>query len=111
MNKTPLNLFLLKGVLNFKPDNSVILDMIEQDNPDNPMLKNVCARIHVSLAENLEETCAQLKCSKRRFIEMAIANALDEFNNLAEEYDMFGEQERDAQLQYEIEQQKQKGNH
>lgn len=43
---------------------------------DLPM-KNVCAMIHQSLFDSLNETCTLLDISKRSFIEMALVEALN----------------------------------
>ena len=100
MVKRPLELFLLRGILNFQPNNSDF-DLIAEQDPENSMLKNICARISTPLADELEESCILLGCSKRRFIEMAISNAIFEFHELVEEYDMFGYQAQEAQQLYE----------
>ena len=100
MVKKPLELFLLKGVLNFQP-NDTGFDLVSEQDPNSLLLKNVCARIGTSLADRLEESCILLGCSKRQFIEMSISNALLEFDEIAEEYDMFGHQALEAQELYE----------
>lgn len=42
-----------------------------------PPLKNVCAKVSVSLSERLDNTTSTLGISKRQFIEMALIEALD----------------------------------
>lgn len=39
--------------------------------------RNVCARLHYKLDDRLNNACAALNCHKRKFIELAIADAVD----------------------------------
>lgn len=51
--------------------------------------KNVCAKLQVSLVENMESVCSVLGISKRAFIENAIIAAIGEFNEIAQDHEIF----------------------
>lgn len=66
----------------------VIEDAIE-NNKDLPIpIKNVCAKLPVELSDQLDNVCSILKIQKRKFIEMALINAIGEFEKLSEEYNL-----------------------
>jgi len=93
MNQSQLTLFLTRGVLNRKLQDSPLSEDTEAEDSS---VKNVCARIPLNLADSLESACTELSCSKRQFIEAAINNALSEYRSLAYEYDMTGERQQEA---------------
>ena len=43
---------------------------------EDPSIKQLCAKVHVSLIQDLDEVCALLDMSKRQFIEAALVDAL-----------------------------------
>ncbi|MDF1881486.1 hypothetical protein JHD50_09260 [Sulfurimonas sp. MAG313] len=88
---TRMNEFLTHSLLNFKRSGSMPDDMIEDllNDDGTPAYKNVCAKITIPLAGNLETACTILHCSKRVFIESAIIDALRQFDDLANEYDVY----------------------
>lgn len=51
--------------------------------------KNVQSKISETLFDRLDVACDDLKLSKQAFIELAISNALDEFDSVAKEYDIY----------------------
>ena len=51
--------------------------------------KNVQAKISEKLFNRLGDASDDLKLSKQAFIELAISNALDEFDAVAKEYDIY----------------------
>lgn len=53
-------------------------DMLEDSN--SVVTKNVCAKVSVQLADELDEVCGLLRISKRRFIEAAFVDAVDRAN-------------------------------
>lgn len=55
---------------------------------EDAQVKNVCAKLHVSLVERLDNTLSLLGISKRLFIETAVITALEEFDQLAVELDI-----------------------
>ena len=61
---------------------------IEHDD-GNRLVKNVCAKVSPVLADRIDNVCGILEISKRSFIELALINAIDEFNSIAEQYDIF----------------------
>ena len=69
--------------------NDFILEHLMAQNPEEAekslQLKNVCAKISVQLADRLDGVCGLLDISKRRFIEAAIINALDEADRVTAE--------------------------
>jgi hypothetical protein len=60
-------------------DSSRITDMVLNDpeNEGKPEIKNVCAKLHVSLVDRLESVCTFLDISKREFIERSLLESLD----------------------------------
>jgi len=81
-------------------DQSPLLDMVVAQNPDNPALqnvtKNVCAHLSIQLVDRLESALGVLDMSKRQFIETAIIDALDRFDAIAHDYDIFERYEVEA---------------
>ena len=51
-------------------------------------LKNVCAKLHVSLANRLDTTVNSLNISKREFIQYALIEALDRADEIMSEVDI-----------------------
>jgi len=85
------NQFIQHKSLAFKFDEggSLLLDSaIEQDKRGDLPLKNVCAKLHVSLSDRLDKTVNTLSISKREFIEYAIIEALDRTDQIMEEVDV-----------------------
>lgn len=87
---------LMYKALHFKQSGQNGSDMIlehlvEKDGEaiDKLQLKNVCAKVSQQLADRLDNMCGVLDLSKRRFIEAAIINALDEADRVAAEVKMF----------------------
>lgn len=52
-------------------------------------LRNLCAKVSVDLAEQVENACSMLGVSKRRFIELALVEALRQYESVAEEEGLF----------------------
>jgi hypothetical protein len=79
--------------LHFKQSDQDGTDMILEHLVDKDgqaiQLKNVCAKVSPKLADRLDSMCGLLDLSKRRFIEAAIINALDEADRVAAEVNMF----------------------
>lgn len=88
---TRMNEFLTHNLLNFKRSGSLPDDMIEEclNYDGSPVYKNTCAKLSIPLVDNLENACAILQCSKRVFIESAVIEALRQFDELSEEYDVY----------------------
>jgi len=54
------------------------------------MLKNVCAKVSTELSDELDQVCALLSISKRRFVESALIDALLHANEIMnDEVDIF----------------------
>ena len=51
--------------------------------------KNVCAVLSHDLVERLESALSMLDMNKRQFIEMAVISLLDDYDEIANEYDMY----------------------
>jgi hypothetical protein len=51
--------------------------------------KNVCAHLSLPLVDRLENALGILDMSKRAFIESAIIDALDRYDSIASEHDIF----------------------
>lgn len=99
------NEFLLHKALEFKhgPYGNTLdglIDLMAQEqnkNSEFPIpLKNVCAKLTVELSDEIENICDLLSVSKRRFIEMAIINAIGRFKEIASEYDIYERYEMEA---------------
>ena len=58
-------------------DSGKLVDMVIAQNADIPEIKNVCAKLHISLVERLESVIANLDMSKREFIEIALIDAMN----------------------------------
>lgn len=52
-------------------------------------MRNICALISVPLFERVENTCKSLDLSKRRFVELALIEALDRAAAIVDEVDPF----------------------
>ena len=52
-------------------------------------LRNVCAKLPVSLVDRLDEALHMLALTKRDFIELAIIDALDKVDRIAEEVNVW----------------------
>mgnify|MGYP003652308943 CR=1 FL=1 len=92
MNKSH-NDYLLMKALNYKYSNlkpfGDVLDYIEQTGQKAPIpIKNVCAKVPETLANELEEVCNILSMSKREFIEMAIIMMIEEVNTISVDHDI-----------------------
>jgi hypothetical protein len=83
-------------------DQSALMDLVVAQNQDNPALqtvtKNVCAHLSIQLVDRLEGALGVLDMSKRQFIETAIIDALDRFDTIAHEYDIFQRYEVEAAI-------------
>lgn len=53
--------------------NDLLLDSVDS----HPQLKNVCAKLSVELSDRIDRTVDQLGVQKRKFIEVALIEALD----------------------------------
>ena len=51
--------------------------------------KQVCAKISLQLFNRLNDVSSDMGISKRSFVELALINALDEFDAIANEYDIY----------------------
>lgn len=75
--------------------NSDLADMIanDPDYADTLPLKNVCAKLSVQLSDEIDRVTNLLDVSKRRFIEAALVDALNEANRIiGEEIDLDDEE-------------------
>jgi hypothetical protein len=57
--------------------------------PEKYPVKNVCAKLSVPLSDRIDETVKLLDMSKRKFIELAIVQALDNANEIMNDVDIF----------------------
>lgn len=93
-----LNELILKNVLNFKhgDDTYILLEAMSEEELEKSgfEIKNVCAKMHVSLADRLDEVCGVLDMTRRQFIEAAIIDGIAKFDEISNEYDMFAQYEK-----------------
>lgn len=66
-----------------------LIDSVADDESSKLQVKNVCAKLSIELVERLDNTCRLIDMSKREFIEIAIVEALDTFDKLAGDFDIF----------------------
>lgn len=69
--------------------NSGIIDAAISDGQAPSVTKNVCAHLSLPLVDRLETALGILDMSKRAFIESAIIDALDRYDSIAAEHDIF----------------------
>lgn len=80
--RSPLNALLTEKALALVSArrNSDLLDHVLND-PEQPTLiplKNVCAKVSPELSADIDEVCALLGISKRRFLEAAFVDAVQQ---------------------------------
>jgi predicted transcriptional regulator len=82
---------ILKNVLKFKhgDDTYILLEKLTEAQLEEIQIKNVCAKLHVDLANRLDEVCGVLDMTRRQFIEAAIIDGISKFDQLSSDYDMF----------------------
>lgn len=56
--------------------NEIAEAMLDQMAKDAPELRNICAHISVSLFDEVDQLCSLLEMSKRRFVELALLEAV-----------------------------------
>lgn len=66
-------------------ENAVTSGVVEQAIP----MQNVCAKLSVDLVQQMEEKINILDISKRRFIELAVIQALHRIDEIFSELDVF----------------------
>jgi hypothetical protein len=69
---------------------------VEQD-PENPIFRNICANISGPLFEEVEKYCALLEISKRKFVELALIDLLDKAHEIVSEVRPFEALEQEEQ--------------
>lgn len=86
--------FLQYRALDFKYSQQNI-DLSEQliaragEGVEAPVLRNVCAKLSVELAENIDQVCSTLGISKRLFIEHALVEACAEARQALQDVNAF----------------------
>lgn len=64
-------------------DNASFIDsVIDQADPDGKLFKNVCAKLSVSLSDDIDSVVGLLDISKRRFIEAALIDAVSSAHSI-----------------------------
>lgn len=67
-----------------------MIDMaLKQDPALGGLTRNICAHISVQLFDRVEQCCGMLDLSKRRFVEMALSEALDRAEAIVADIDPF----------------------
>jgi hypothetical protein len=85
---------IIKKALIFKQDglsknDELIEYVLENDVSVDLPIKQVCAKLTESLSKDIDRVSSILSLSKRKFIELAIINAISEFDEIAEEYSIY----------------------
>lgn len=57
-------------------DNPLLTDRLLEASDEGPQVRQMCAKVSPALIEELDQVCARLDLSKRRFIEAAVIEAL-----------------------------------
>jgi len=57
-------------------DNPLLVDRVLEGAEEGPQVRQMCAKVSPALIDELDEVCARLDLSKRRFIEAAVIEAL-----------------------------------
>lgn len=88
--------YLIMKALSFKYQSSFpfgdAIDFLDNAGIDSPIpLKNVCAKVPETLANEIEDACNILGMSKRLFVEMAIRELLERYETIAECHDIFAD--------------------
>jgi hypothetical protein len=89
------NQYIQHKALAFKFDDSdKLLDMMLSQKENEEQIggvkfKNVCAKLTEQLVDRMENTCGVLQISKRKFIELAVIEALERCDAIIEEVDPF----------------------
>lgn len=75
--RTPLDLLVTQRSLAVVAESGgdKIFDMV-LDTAEAPEIRNVCAKLSVQLADEIDSVCSVLDVSKRRFIEAALLEAV-----------------------------------
>lgn len=85
---------ILSKVLNFKHSASIqggaLVDQLLETDEAKKHVKNVCAKLTNEMVDSMENACSLLGISKREFIQLAVSDLLETFDEIASEYDMFG---------------------
>lgn len=86
--------FLTYHLLKIKQENANngVIDYIIDNHSDKELedggIKNVCAKLHVSLVDDIDKAINFMDISKRQFIETAVISALQEFHELYDQLDV-----------------------
>lgn len=66
-----------------------VIDGLLKDPANAAQLRNICAHISPELFSQVEEYCGLLSLSKRKFVEMALIEAIDRAKSIVDEVDPF----------------------
>lgn len=67
-----------------------LVDFVLRHQPEVPeQMRNICATISASLFNEVENCCSMLDLSKRRFVELALQDALAKAATIIDEVDPF----------------------
>lgn len=99
MSNNYLKEIITKEVIELKHQNSGggFIDHLIQET-DDPEFVNVCAKITRPLFEKLDSTCQFLSISKRRFIEAAIIQGLEQAEAIMTEYELIDHMQKEQEL-------------
>lgn len=83
--RSQLDALVTQKSLNLILSGSESLDLIDDlQSRDIPILKNVCAKVSVSLSDSIDGICGLLNISKRRFLEVAFIDAVQRAHEIME---------------------------
>lgn len=84
--RTPVDLIVTAAALKVISGTSSqrVVDAVLEQNQDAPEFKNVCAKVHISLSNRIDEIVMLLGVSKRAFLEAAMREACDKADSIIE---------------------------
>jgi len=87
IRRSPLDALITEKTLHFINDNNnfIIESMLEDPDYDALPMKNVCAKVTTKLAGDIDEIVGLLGISKRRFLEAAFLEAVQNANRIMDE--------------------------
>ena len=85
----------LKEVNSNSAGSNGLLDAVLEQNPEvaKEKLRNICAFISPQLFDEVQSLCSLLDLSKRRFVEMALQDAIEKTHSIVNEVSPFREEQ------------------
>lgn len=88
MKRTPLEALILEKslrVANHYDSGDWVSDLIDREEIPGMEIKNICAKCSVELSDKVDAICALLGIKKRRFLELAIIDAINKAHQIMDD--------------------------